>query len=388
MGPSPKLGSGVQQDTLFDVSLAMVPIVRGPKSSSQGHLIVSDAKALIAAGVGTVSSDSEHIDGRQDSHPPARDKAVPISSSEHLQDLSKPSLTAVDGHLRGLRTWCPIESLPAILQKPGEPWSAFWNQSIVREQLALIAPSPAPETTKRTPVDETSQPPTPSSDTVIPTYRISDRTSQEIDEYLNDFITASPTKAYKGFLAGYSIGFYPTVVILGRLINALGRSGEIKKVSFVYEVAQHTLTANKALRGEDPNGPWCHIEDHTIIALAHAGNVEGTHNHRYRIFGCGSTPGADAYGALTGRDTTDDSTDAYTLYRESQIHGVIPNVYLYNTMISKMNVFISLLTIIRLPRSAARKCLGHSTFVDPCTNSHHPRLSRPPFRPRYHFLSP
>jgi len=72
--------------------------------------------------------------------------------------------------------------------------------------------------------------------------------------------------------------------------------------------------------------------------FAHTSDVESAYNHRLRVLEYGGAPSADAYGALISciKDTTDDSANAYTLYHESQIRGVVPNVYLYNTIISKL----------------------------------------------------
>jgi len=301
------------------------------------HLTVSNAETLIAAGVRVIYT-NKSTDGQPESHPLVRFETLLTDIAGHLQELSKLSTTAVDGVLRGLQTWYPVDSLQAVLEKLGEPWSALWNQPSVREQVSHIAP--APEVARNTPVEaeETSQPSTPSSGTAVATYRISTPLSHKIDEHLNNFKTASPIMAYEKFIAGHADGFYPVTPTFGRLINALGRAGEVEKVNFVYESAQHAITMAKTAPGEDPNTPWYQIEDHMIIALAHAGDVEAAHNHRLSILKYGGTPSADAYGALIScvKDTTDDSANAYTLYRESQIRGVVPNVYLYNTIISKL----------------------------------------------------
>ena len=302
------------------------------------HLTVSNAETLVAAGVRVIYANGEPTDGKPESHPLVRFETLLTDIAGHIQDLSKLSPTAIDGVLRGLQIWYPVDSLQAVLGKLGEPWSALWIQPSVQEQVSHIAPAPAPDAPSSTPVEETSHPSTPSSGTAVATYRISTPLSQKIDEHLNNFKTASPIMAYEKFIAGYTDGFYPITPTFGRLINALGRAGEIEKVNFVYESAQHAITMVKTAPGVDPKSSWYQIEDHMIIALAHAGDVDSAHNHRHRILEYGGTPSADAYGALIScvKDTTDDSANAYALYRESQIRGVVPNVYLYNTMISKL----------------------------------------------------
>lgn len=308
------------------------------RSGQVAHLTVSDAETLIAAGVCIIYTNNGPKDGQPESHPLVRFETLLTDISGYLHDLSQLSPTGIDGVLRGLRTWYPAESLQAVLEKLGGSWSALWNQPFVQEQVSLITPAPVSKATSDAPAVEISQPSTPSSGTAVATCRISAPLSQKIDEHLNIFKTVSPIKAYEKFIAGYTDGFYPVVTTLGKLISALGRSGEIEKANLVYEAAQHVIAATNTAPGENPNGPWYQIEDHMIIALAHAGNIEGAHNHRLRILEYGGTPSADAYGVLIScvKDTTDDSANAYALYRESQIRGVVPNVYLYNTMISKL----------------------------------------------------
>ena len=331
--------NGLDRGLSAEAADAYLSIYEVTKKSGQiVHLTLSNAEALIAAGVRIIYANNDPVDGQPESHPLVRFETLLADIAGYIQDLSKLSPTAIDGVLRGLQIWYPVDSLQAVLEKFGEPWSALWNQPSVQEQVSHIAPTPTLESTSNTPVEETSHPSTPSSGTAVATYRISTPLSQKIDEHLNNFKTASPIMAYEKFIEGYTDGFYPITPTFGRLINALGRAGEIEKVNFVYESAQHAITIAKTAPGIDPKNSWYQIEDHMIIALAHAGDVDGAHNHRLRILEYGGTPSADAYGALIScvKDTTDDSANAYALYRESQIRGVVPNVYLYNTIISKL----------------------------------------------------
>lgn len=310
-------------------------------SKESGHIddfSVSDAETLIAAGVRVMYTNSKPADSQPEAHPLVRFESLLFDVAERLQDLSTLSPTAIDGVLRGLQIWYPVESLRAVLEKLGESWSALWHQPLVQEQISLITPTLTPKPTNGASVEESSQPSTPSSGTAVATFRVSSPLSQKIDEHLNNFRTSSPIKAYEKFLAGLTDSFYPTTPTFGRLINALGRAREVEKVKFVYETAQNAITMAKATSSEGPLGPWYQVEDHMVIALAHAGDTEGAHRHRLRILEYGGTPSADAYGALISciKDTTDDSAKAYSLYRESQIRGVVPNVYLYNTIISKL----------------------------------------------------
>ncbi|KPV77570.1 uncharacterized protein RHOBADRAFT_24076 [Rhodotorula graminis WP1] len=76
-----------------------------------------------------------------------------------------------------------------------------------------------------------------------------------------------------------------------------------------------------------------------IVALAQAGELVDVGHHRDRLLEAGCAPSADAYAAmiLNMKDTTDDAAVALTLFEESQRLNVRPNVYLFNTLISKLS---------------------------------------------------
>ncbi|KAH9920796.1 uncharacterized protein B0H18DRAFT_1213255 [Fomitopsis serialis] len=147
----------------------------------------------------------------------------------------------------------------------------------------------------------------------------------------------SPAVAYQRFEAGRARNVYPYPVVLSRLITTLGRDREIEKVRTLYDSAQLVLQTYEHNK-EEQSYAWFLVEDSMVIALAHGGELDAAHVHRARIIEHGGVPTADAYGALIHnvKDTTDDASSAIALYRESRERGVIPNVFLYNTMISKL----------------------------------------------------
>ena len=143
--------------------------------------------------------------------------------------------------------------------------------------------------------------------------------------------------AYNRFSNGVENCKAPSSSTIGRLIQSLGRIGEMDKVRYAYAVAQRVLELlehNKSWQAE----AWFMIEDSMIIALAHHGDVDSAHVHRTRILEQGGAPTADAYGVLIYniKDTTDDTLNAMTLFNESQMRGVTPNQFLYNNIISKL----------------------------------------------------
>ncbi|KAF7308587.1 hypothetical protein HMN09_00707900 [Mycena chlorophos] len=139
------------------------------------------------------------------------------------------------------------------------------------------------------------------------------------------------------FRAGIARGVHPGIYLAGRVIQALGRVCELERVREVYLASQTILQGMQDDRRTQSNG-WFQIENSMVIALAHAGDLEGAHVHRVRMLEMGGAPNADAYGALIlyVKDTTDDTSNAVALFQESQVHRVVPNQYLYNNIISKL----------------------------------------------------
>ncbi|PSR72868.1 hypothetical protein PHLCEN_2v11235 [Hermanssonia centrifuga] len=161
--------------------------------------------------------------------------------------------------------------------------------------------------------------------------------SKFVDEHHPQNRKVSALMAYKRFESGAQMGVYPSPEVIGRLINALGRLGEKEKVKALYATAQLVLASLEQDKHWQSIG-WFQIEDHMIIALAHSGDIDAAHVHRARIIGQGGSPSADAYGALIQyvKDTTDDTSNAMALFNEAVTRGVAPNIYLYNTAISKL----------------------------------------------------
>jgi pentatricopeptide repeat protein len=161
--------------------------------------------------------------------------------------------------------------------------------------------------------------------------------SRYVEEFFPNHPTISPLLAYSRFEGGVAKGTYPIPSTIGRLINALGRLKEMEKVRTLYDAAQLVISTLESESHWQSNA-WFQIEDQMIIACAHAGDMDAAFQHRDRITGQGGTPSADAYGALIEcvKDTTDDTSNAMSIYQESQAIGCTPNIYLFNTIISKL----------------------------------------------------
>ena len=168
--------------------------------------------------------------------------------------------------------------------------------------------------------------------------RVDDNQSRYVDE-LNMRRGKDDTAiaAYRRFETGAAMGIFPNPEVVGRLIEGLGRAGEMEKVDHLYSVAQNILS----LLHEDKTAMldgWAAIENSMIIAKGHAGGGPLADAHRLRLLERGLTPTADAYGALIQcvKDTTNDTARALEYFHESQTRGVQPNIFLYNTTISKL----------------------------------------------------
>ena len=143
--------------------------------------------------------------------------------------------------------------------------------------------------------------------------------------------------AFRRFETGAAMGIFPNPEVVGRLIEGLGRAGEMDKVDHLYGVAQDILSLLRKDETAMLDG-WAAIENSMIIAKAHASRGHSADAHRLRLLDQGMTPTADAYGALIQciKDTTDDTSRALEYFHESQSRGVQPNIFLYNTTISKL----------------------------------------------------
>ena len=161
--------------------------------------------------------------------------------------------------------------------------------------------------------------------------------SRFVEEWFPINSTVSPQVAYERFESGARQGIYPSPECLGRLIGCLGRLSELEKVRTLYEAAQRVLAALGDQKRWQSAG-WFIVEDQMIIAFAHAGEFDAAHVHRIRILEQGGTPSADAYGALISsvKDTTDDTSNAMQLWEEALARDVRPNLFMYNTIISKL----------------------------------------------------
>jgi pentatricopeptide repeat protein len=220
-----------------------------------------------------------------------------------------------------------IEELQALFARLGPDYERALNNP-GRDRKSLIASLHHPPKISRDIFDVV--PPTKES------VRIDVYHSRFVEEFFRQ-PEVTPLMAYSRFEAGAAKGIYPVPSAIGRLMNALGRLKEMDKVRTLYNAGQLVLSTLEPSSHWQSNG-WFQVEDQMIIACAHAGEMDAAFNHRQKIIEQGGSPSADAYGGLIEcvKDTTDDTSNAIALYRESKAVGCTPNVYLFNTIISKL----------------------------------------------------
>jgi pentatricopeptide repeat protein len=233
-----------------------------------------------------------------------------------------------------------IEKAGPFLQQIGQGWEDFADGTIF-PRMTLVHSEPQSKVEVTSPpaaqeyVNASVLPPQgPPNDQSA---RIDEATSRYVDEYFPTHRFISPADGYQRFEESIAQGLYPRPEVIGRLINYMGRLKELEKVKFLYHHAQVAIDS-MGERREQQSLAWFQVEDQMVIAWAHAGESENAYLHRDRILANGGTPSADAYGALiaTIKDTTDDVQSALLLWNESQARGVRPNLYLYNTVISRL----------------------------------------------------
>ena len=147
----------------------------------------------------------------------------------------------------------------------------------------------------------------------------------------------TPQVCFERYRKGAAVGVFPSPEVIGRLINALGRLKEVDEVQELYADFQWVLASLQNDRSAQSSA-WFTVEDQMIAALAHSGHFEAANTHRLQMLHQGGVPCADSYGALIAavKCTTDDCSLAQELFEEAVRLDVIPNSYLYNTVISKM----------------------------------------------------
>lgn len=130
----------------------------------------------------------------------------------------------------------------------------------------------------------------------------------------------------------------PAPDAIGKLITALARIGDEAKARELYSLAQVVLGQCVPDPQSQAEG-WHAVEDAMIAACCFLGQLEQAGMHRARIIEAGMAPSADAYATMiaSSRDSTDDALVARELFDESQRLGVVPHLYLFNTIISKLS---------------------------------------------------
>jgi pentatricopeptide repeat protein len=150
---------------------------------------------------------------------------------------------------------------------------------------------------------------------------------------------------------GLAEGRCPHPMALAKLIDALAndpgrnarsmRRGQIERLYMVAYDALALFPDPEAATGDGGSQmtSWAQLEDSMLQAMAHLGDLDRVALHRDRLVAAGCTPSPDAFATmiLNMRDTTDDATVAVEMFTEAKRLGVVPNAFLYNTLISRLS---------------------------------------------------
>ncbi|EIM85452.1 uncharacterized protein STEHIDRAFT_80833 [Stereum hirsutum FP-91666 SS1] len=223
-----------------------------------------------------------------------------------------------------------VESLLAVV-------ASVETEQPVRELLTSLGPaySSLLETLDEmlTPQKPETRVPQPAQNLTIDAFH-----SRWVDEHSQgQRSSVSPHQCFARVVEGKAKGLYPTPEVLAHLIEALGRAKAPREVYVLYDDAQTALSLLENNKEEQVKG-WFTVENAMIIAHGHLGDGPRADLHRMRLLENGASPTADAYGAMIQavRETTDDTARAVAYFEESQMRGVTPNLFLYNTVISKL----------------------------------------------------
>ncbi|ESK95606.1 pentatricopeptide repeat protein [Moniliophthora roreri MCA 2997] len=174
--------------------------------------------------------------------------------------------------------------------------------------------------------------------------RIDRNFTRQLDEYIGKRVahSANPSPFADSVFNTFSKPLFsrqisPSPYTLSKLAWLFGRAKQLDKLLFTYAVGQRLLEGmENDKKGQSES--WLVIENGMCIAFASMGEMDKANVHRLRMLEQGGAPSADAYaGLILGvRDTTDDTSNAVSLFKEAIEHGVKPNLYLFNNVISKL----------------------------------------------------
>lgn len=180
--------------------------------------------------------------------------------------------------------------------------------------------------------------------------------SKLVDSHTDRHPQITPEAAYIEIRNAISKNLIPHPGSIGRLMTTLARQSASasasasnntfdsntteteSKILELYQLAQNFIQSDGA-GTQAQSAYWRSIEDAMLISQCHLGHLEQAGLHRHRLVTNGTPPSADAYATMisSSKDTTDDATVARELFDESQMMGVRPHLYLYNTVISKLS---------------------------------------------------
>lgn len=208
---------------------------------------------------------------------------------------------------------------PLLGEAKASSWAVVEGQSSLPGPAAVEHAVPIPET--------------PSSG-----FTISPRVSTSIDRHTYRHHSITAQEAYqvlKQAMHRDRMVAHPDQI--ARLIDNLARIPDEAKTRELYALAHHIIATS--LPEAERMAAWYNLENCMLIAACHLGHLEEAGMYRARLIEAGMAPSADAYATMIAcsKDTTDDALVARELFEEAKSMQVVPNLFLFNTIISKLS---------------------------------------------------
>ena len=232
---------------------------------------------------------------------------------------------------------------PAFGQKSADEWTELPPPTYREKASEDQSPSSILQDRTSTPEEFTLPPtpdtmsPSPSSPGTLSGYRIVRDLSIAVDNHTRRNAKVTELQAYDFVQNGLGNRQLAHPLSLGRLLENLARAGEEAKCREMYMLVQQITQSH--IPPHARLSIWTSVENNMLIACCQMGHLEEAGMYRARLVQARQSPSADAYATMiaSAKDTTDDALVARELFDESRAMGVRPNLFLYNTIISKLS---------------------------------------------------
>ncbi len=318
-----------------------------------GQAQLSNQPELLVAAISTINSEEGFRNDQRYSRQARLQRAIPTlisyaNSSVALEE-GKKTLEAMVTFLRanGADCFSPRNAevfsayanpLIEIAARFGDPEAVkFLSEWFEPLKVDTAQPDESVQTETASTVGGETESTSPTSVDSASQISIDQALTGNIREALGARSTMSPDEAYLKLSTAAAQGVYALPAISAAVLQLLSRSpGNEAKVRELFKISHDGVPGLDAQRQLEA---WTAVQDQMLMACCHMGYLEEAGMYRAQLIEAGQAPSADAYATMiaSAKDTTDDASVARELFAESQQLSVRPNLYLYNTIISKLS---------------------------------------------------